>query len=144
MYSLALGTVVAVSAIAQSPTVDDAHAFFKDLIALRTTIVMTAKWNENRLASYGGQGCSSTLVNESEAVTRAVQWAQVTSVSGADPSSGTYVTIVGPITWYKPESSDSGILPKLVLKLPDDVTAHRVKNAATLLMNSCAAKSKFD
>ena len=114
-----------------APTVSDAHQFIGELVG-----VNLVHWKEHSVSQYKGNACTSSFRYGASGTSIDVDWSLITEVTNGGGISGRLSRTFS--------SGESFTDTHFSMQTDDDVAQKRLVKAMTLLMHSCAKKSKFD
>ena len=131
------------------PTVSDAHELIGDLIGNGLVKALNSDDRDYLYINYKGNGCNSSMGWGLEGIGTQIDWSRITSVikeGRKEENKKLNVTIVGGLLSTRPDGTQSGEYTQASFYFLDEASRRRVEKAMTLLMNSCAkkSKSKFD
>lgn len=121
-----------------APTIQDANEFIGDLMA-RGMLVGT-KDGDMPFSNYRSSGCNATMKFGDKAGALQIDWPSISSVNEIPLG----VSVHGGILSTMGDGSQTSKYKQADFYVADETTMRRLNKAMTLLMNSCARKSKFD
>jgi hypothetical protein len=128
----------------EGPTVSDAHEFISDMIG--SGVVYARSPKSYRYSNYQGSHCTSTMNWGDDGADMCIGWSGITSVAKSED--GTIgVTIYGVmLTTMSKGEAQTDRFKQASFYVIDEASRKRLEKAMTLLVNSCAkkSKSKFD
>ncbi len=132
-----------VFAAESDPTIDDAHELIADLI---NGGLVTAGPARNVYSKYSGNRCISSMIWGEKGGATQIDWAGISSVVKLEEADGIGVRIFGMLTSTMPSGTTTDKYKQASFHVIDEATRRRLEKAMTLLINSCAKKSrsKFD
>jgi hypothetical protein len=133
----------------KGPTVSDAHELLGDLIGSGLVYALNSSDREHVLSNYQGENCISSMNSGKKGASVRIDWSGITSVAKEETTEEkekVNVTITGALLETSSDGTTTDKYKKRSFYFLDEASRRRVEKAMTLLMNSCAkkSKSKFD
>lgn len=128
-----------------APTVSDAHELIGDLMASQLVSGVHSGANKYLHTNYHGNGCTSSFDWGKNGNSTQINWSDITSVAKEETEEKNEkinVQLTGALLEINPDGT-KGIWKFKSFYFLDESSRKRAEKAMTLLMNSCAKKSKL-